>query len=71
MGILAALEQPDAITLYGLIETAKANRFEPYGYLTHIAARLPEAHTAEHVEALLPHRVDSAHLPSAVNDTLR
>jgi transposase len=40
--------------LYSLIETAKANNLEPYGYLRYIFDKLPLANTLEEVEALLP-----------------
>jgi len=39
---------------YSLIETAKANGIEPYGYLYHIFKALPYADTVEKIEALLP-----------------
>lgn len=44
--------------LYSLIETAKANAIEPYAYLRHVFTELPKATTLEHIEALLPHRID-------------
>ncbi len=40
--------------LYSLIETAKANKLEPYAYLRHIFTELPRATTLEDYEALLP-----------------
>ena len=40
--------------LYSIIETAKANGVEPYAYLRHIFAGLPQAVTLADVEALLP-----------------
>ena len=40
--------------IYSLVETAKANGLEPYGWLCHVLARLPLAHTVEDYEALLP-----------------
>jgi transposase len=40
--------------LFSLIETAKANRIEPYRYLRYIFERLPRAATVEDFEALLP-----------------
>lgn len=40
--------------LYSLIETAKANRLEPYAYLRHIFEKLPAASSFEDFEALLP-----------------
>ncbi|WP_019606540.1 IS66 family transposase, partial [Teredinibacter turnerae] len=40
--------------LYSLIETAKANKLNIYNYLTHVFKELPNAHSIEDVEALLP-----------------
>lgn len=40
--------------IYSLIETAKANVQEPYGWLRHILERLPAASRVEDYEALLP-----------------
>jgi len=40
--------------LYSLIETAKANGLEPYGYLRDVFTRLPAARTVEEIEELLP-----------------
>ena len=40
--------------LYSLIETAKANGTEPYGYLKSVFTALPNAATVEDIEALLP-----------------
>ena len=39
---------------FSLVETAKANRLEPYDYLCRVLQRLPEAKTVEDWEALLP-----------------
>ncbi len=50
--------------LYSLIETAKANRIEPYRYLRHIFSEMPKARTVEDVEALLP----TAELAARLND---
>ena len=41
-------------SLYGLIETAKANGLEPYLYLRKVFELLPRAATADDVEQLLP-----------------
>lgn len=48
--------------LYSLIETAKANRVEPYAYLRHVFTELSKATTLAEIEALLPHRVGAAEL---------
>lgn len=42
--------------LYSLIETAKANGLEPYGYLKQVFTDLPNAETLEEIERLLPWR---------------
>ena len=43
--------------MYTLIETAKANGVEPYGYLCTVIGGIATARTAAEVEALLPWRV--------------
>jgi len=45
-------------SLYSLIETAKANKLEPYWYLRHVFERLPLAKTDEDYRALLPQHID-------------
>jgi transposase len=40
--------------LYSLIETAKANGLNPYDYLKYVFKELPNAHSVEDVENLLP-----------------
>jgi hypothetical protein len=44
--------------LYGLIETAKANRIEPGRYLEYVFERLPAATLPKEIDALLPQNVD-------------
>jgi transposase len=44
--------------LYSLVETAKANGLEPSVYLTKVFTDLPNATTAEAIEALLPWKVN-------------
>ncbi len=39
---------------YGLLETAKANKLEPYAHLQHVLANIAAADTVEKLEALLP-----------------
>jgi len=51
--------------LYSLIETAKANGLEPYGYLRHIFEKLPHAKTLEDYEALLPWNCAGTLFPAA------
>ncbi len=48
--------------LYSLIETAKANRREPFAYLRHVAEHLPRANSDADLDALLPHRIDLVRL---------
>ncbi|RLC17189.1 MAG: IS66 family transposase [Deltaproteobacteria bacterium] len=48
--------------LYSLIETAKANKLEPYWYLRYLFKNLPEAMTSEEFKQLLPMYVDKAAL---------
>ena len=48
--------------LYSLIETAKANKLEPYAYLRHIFGKLPLASCLEDYEALLPWNVTRDHM---------
>jgi transposase len=51
--------------LYSLIQTAKANGLEPYAYLRRVFTELPKATSLEHIEALLPTRIDPLALPAA------
>ena len=44
--------------LYSLIETAKANKLEPYAYLRFIFEKLPMAEALQDYEDLLPWNVD-------------
>jgi transposase len=46
--------------LYSLIETAKANGIEPYGYLKRVFTELPQATCVEDVEALLPYTIEAS-----------
>jgi transposase len=50
--------------LYSLIETAKANGHEPYGYIRYVLTELPKAQTAEDIEALLPYKIDPQSISS-------
>ena len=49
--------------LYSLIETAKRQRLDPFGYLRVLFRDLPRATTVEEIEALLPHTIDRARIP--------
>ena len=43
---------------FSLIESAKANDLEPYGYLRHIFKNLPLAQTQKDLKDLLPQNID-------------
>ena len=43
---------------FSLIETAKANSLEPYGYLRYIFEKLPYSQTQQDLEKLLPQNID-------------
>ena len=43
--------------IYSIIETAKANKLEPYAYLRRVIKEIPAAQNAAEFEALLPHNV--------------
>ena len=45
-------------TIYSLIETAKANGFEPYRYLRYLFERLPMGEVEADYRVLLPQYVD-------------
>lgn len=47
-------------SLYGIIETAKANGLEPYAYLRNLLEQLPHAKTVADFEALLPFDTSAA-----------
>ncbi len=40
--------------IYRIVETAKANKIEPFHYLQYIITKLPTAKTAEEITALKP-----------------
>jgi transposase len=44
-------------TFFSLIETAKANGLEPYGYLRHIFKQLPLVQTEQDLRDLLPQNI--------------
>jgi transposase len=48
--------------LYSLIETAKANRLEPYRYLRYLFEKLPFAENEQDYAALLPMRLKAEDL---------
>ena len=54
--------------LYSLIETAKANKLEPYAYLRHIFDRLPTASSLADYEALLPWNIALGQVKSVSAD---
>jgi len=45
-------------SFFSLIETAKANGLEPYGYLRHIFKKIPHLQTEEDLKYLLPQNID-------------
>jgi transposase len=47
-----------ALTLYSLIETAKANGHEPYGYLAYLFDALPHTTGEAELRKLLPYSLD-------------
>lgn len=49
--------------LYSLIETARANGFEPYWYLRYLFKHLPSAKTDDELRALLPTNLDPNSIP--------
>ncbi|ASJ74589.1 hypothetical protein IMCC3135_22595 [Granulosicoccus antarcticus IMCC3135] len=49
-------------TFYTLVESAKANSLDPYGYVLHLCRHIATAQTVEDIEALLPWNV-KAQLP--------
>ena len=50
--------------LYSLIESAKANDLEPYGYLRFLFEKLPFAHSEGDYKSLLPNHIDRSALSS-------
>jgi len=54
-------------TCYSLIETAKANQLEPYGYIKYLLDHIGAADTLEKLEALLPWQVPMEVFSKKVN----
>ena len=54
-------------TCYSLIETAKANQLEPYGYIKYLLDHIGTADTLEKLEALLPWNVPLEKFAKKVN----
>jgi len=52
---------------YSLIETAKANQLEPYGYIKYLLDHIASADTLEKLEALLPWNVSMGGFSKKVN----
>lgn len=48
--------------LYSLIETAKANKLEPYKYLRYLLEKIPFAESGEDFKALLPMNLETEQL---------
>jgi len=53
-------------TFYSLIETAKANGFEPSKYLRYLLEKFPHAKTSEDVFNLLPMNISKIELKSKI-----
>ena len=53
-------------TLYGLIETAKANNLEPYWYLRYLFEKLPLAKTEADYKDLLPQYIDKKEIEPTI-----
>jgi len=53
--------------LFSLIETAKANKLEPYLYFRYIFDRLPHARTESDYQALLPHHLTMEQLAARLS----
>jgi transposase len=49
--------------IYSIIETAKANKIEPYWYLRNLITKLPDAMTEDDYRSLLPQYIDVKELP--------
>ena len=54
-------------TCYSLIETAKANQLEPYGYIKYLLDHIGAADTLEKLETLLPWQVPMEAFSKKVN----
>lgn len=52
--------------LYSLVETAKANRLEPWAYLNYLFEHYPAAKTAADIQALLPHNLKGRDLKAGL-----
>jgi hypothetical protein len=52
--------------IYSMVETAKANRLEPYTWLRRVMRDLPAATTLEEIEALLPWNLHAGHLTTEI-----
>ena len=51
--------------LYSLVETAKANGFEPYAWLCHVLTELPKLDKGQSIDYLLPIKIPSEEAKSA------
>ena len=54
-----------------LIETAKHNGLDPFGYLNYVFEKAPFIHDAEGWDELLPNRLDEATLKAALPTALK
>ncbi len=58
-------------TIFTLIETAKANKLEPYIYLRYVFGRLPHAGKPEDYRKLLPQNLSIEKIVAAVGDAVK
>lgn len=58
-------------TIYSLIESAKANKLEPYKYLRYLFEKLPFAETVEDYKKLLPSSLDQLQLDNNIPNASR
>lgn len=54
-------------TMYSLVQTAKANGLDPYAYLRHVFATLPNLKTSDEVKQLLPWNVQFPKMATSNN----
>lgn len=60
VGILRVAQA--SATIYSLVESAKANKLEPYKYLRYLFEKLPTTETVEDYQKLLPSQLSQEQL---------
>lgn len=45
--------------IYSILQTARGNGLDPYAYMRHLLTELPRCQTADQIEKLVPHKIDS------------